>query len=59
MLGEERDEQKEFESGPLNVLMDSVKKTTQVMIIILLIIIIFIIMLIITTTNNNINILPQ
>ena len=30
MIGEERDEQKEFESGPLNVLMDSVKKTTQV-----------------------------
>ena len=32
MIGEERDEQKEFESGPLNVLMDSVKKTTQVLI---------------------------
>lgn len=29
---EERDEQKEFETGPLSVLMQSVKQNTQVLI---------------------------
>jgi hypothetical protein len=28
--GEERDEQKEFETGPLSILMQSVKQNTQV-----------------------------
>lgn len=43
MIGEERDEQKEFESGPLNVLMDSVKKTTQVFLFILILLLLLII----------------
>eukprot|EP01040_Poterioochromonas_malhamensis_P008821 gene8821-9556_t len=30
--GEERDEQKEFETGPLSILMQSVKQNTQVLI---------------------------
>lgn len=29
-MGEERDEQKEFETGPLSVLMQSVKQNSQV-----------------------------
>ena len=49
MIGEERDEQKEFESGPLSVLMDSVKKTTQVYYIII------IIYLAIYINNNNLS----